>query len=73
LWVSRGTFGFHKCGDILDKLQSSLGSFSGRTLLHGVIITITIIIIIYLTITNILGVSGGIVNILGCGSMEYSE
>jgi hypothetical protein len=36
LWVRRGTFGFHKCGEFLDYLQSLLVSFSRRTLLHGV-------------------------------------
>jgi hypothetical protein len=36
LWVRWGTFGFHKCGEFLDYLQSLLVSFSRRTLLHGV-------------------------------------
>ena len=36
LWVRWGTFGFHKCGEFLDKLQSLRVSFSRRTLLHGV-------------------------------------
>ena len=36
LWVRWGTFGFHKCGEFLDYLQSLLVSFSRGTVLHGV-------------------------------------